>query len=70
MNIPPLISDTEVWLVGLPADLDTLIDAITRLGYVCYLSPPVPGRGFDRRHRAYLRLICRVPTSPAADPAG
>jgi hypothetical protein len=64
MTVTGPINDTEVWIVGTPGDIDTIQDALSQLGYVAYAAPPQPGRGHDKRHRAYMRILCRV--NPAA----
>ena len=60
------INDTEVWIVGTPADIDTIQDALSHLGYVAYAAPPQPGHDVDKRHRAYVRILCRVNPTAAA----
>ena len=67
MTVTGPINDTEVWIVGTPADIDTIQDALSQLGYVAYAAPPQPGRGIDKRHHSYMRILCRVqPATTAA----
>lgn len=60
------IRDTEIWIVGPAEDVELVQDAITRLGYVAYGAPPYAGKGADRRHRAYMRVLCRMAIDPPA----
>jgi rRNA maturation protein Nop10 len=51
---------TELWIIGMPEDIATLMHAASRSGQLAYASAPQRVSPDDPRMRRYLRLRIRT----------
>jgi hypothetical protein len=55
-----MIQYTELWIIGMPDDIATLMQAAKSSGQLVYASPPQTVGRDDPRMRRYLRLRIRT----------
>ena len=47
---------TELWIVGQPHEIASMVQVASASGRLVFVSAPTPMGGDDTRHRRYLRL--------------